>query len=184
MSDSDVSAKLVRALDRNDRRTAERLVRAVLDDELNRTYHFGDETRKTASDAVRELTLSGLAGRLREVAVMTEYCFVALLVCWIVPLIPAFLIFDALLRREYSEVPAEWERDGRPRGYFWYPPERSEFSGALKRGAILRGWLFATPAWINDDSRHRTLLRWLRVSVAAWAIIVTIGTGATFLFCE
>lgn len=110
-------------------------------------------------------------------------CFVLVAASLVVPSLVVFVIFDMLLTCEYRIDHKAWERDGSPRGYFWTPPDSSEY-WTTKRDVLLREWLFTTPAWIAGTRYHQRLLFWLRISVAMWPVIAFGGTLATLAFCK
>lgn len=87
-----------------------------------------------------------------------------------------FFATDQLLRLEFKKHRSEWEKDGRPYGYFWYPKGTAFWSGGLARGSVLYKWHKETPEWIKSDLRAVKLLylyRWsLRLSLFLWLIIV------------
>ncbi len=86
---------------------------------------------------------------------------------------------DRLIRLEYASHREDWERDGRPWGPYWRPPE----SGTLEQqwrvrnaGRTLAGWgcfyawLFETPDWIRQDREALKLIFRLRVLALAFAL--------------
>jgi hypothetical protein len=89
-------------------------------------------------------------------------------------LISAFYFLDRLIRHEYQFHRDAWDRDGRPVGYFFRPPESSWFHSGLAFQRCAFGWLFYTPQWTRGDATARTLLSRLRWCVLVWNIgIVT-----------
>lgn len=80
----------------------------------------------------------------------------------------SFVLFDRLVRAEYTEHRKAWEADGRPRGFFWTAPEctglRSRW--AAQRLSLL--WLFSAPTWAV--TAHRGLLTRFRTCVLAWNV--------------
>ena len=85
-------------------------------------------------------------------------------------------LFDRLLKFEYAEHRAQWERDGRPIGFFWFPSEGRVLRGGLSRNICTLLWLFKTPAWIRDLSCLRRCLWQIRViqlvNIVAWGVLV------------
>jgi len=96
-------------------------------------------------------------------------------------LFSAFLTFDRLVRLEYNSYRAQWERDGAPRGFFWFPREywrsqnidlfskwKSQYKSnwAMQRSHLT--WLFSTPQWIKGDDIAGKLVKRLRVLVLIW----------------
>ena len=95
--------------------------------------------------------------------------------------IACFVAYDRLIRRQYEIAREQWERDGRPVGMFWAPPETPVRSWA--RGKAMFRLLVSTPGWIADDDASTRLQRTLRVlwlmGLAAWvwlAALLIIGT--------
>lgn len=66
-------------------------------------------------------------------------------------LLGSFLTFDQLVHLEYHSYPLDWEEDGRPRGFFWFPPGWSGADATLT-------WLFSTPEWIRNDKTAKKLI--------------------------
>jgi hypothetical protein len=89
-------------------------------------------------------------------------------------LISAFVFFDRLIRYEYRAHREAWERDGKPTGYLFSPPEATWFRSRIAAGDCSMGWLFWTPPWIRDDSVARALLSRMRWCVLAWNIGIII----------
>ena len=78
-----------------------------------------------------------------------------------------FIVLDRLVRLEYRNWRIEWQRDGRPHGYFFVPPESTSFGGllvSLRSSRALRTltleWTFRTPEWMAKQEGARALL-WL-----------------------
>jgi hypothetical protein len=84
--------------------------------------------------------------------------------------IAAFIVFDQLVRLEYSSYRKNWEADGQPHGFFWVPAEAKSAGGwlvgfgssfAMQRCTF--GWLFSTPEWMRRDEKALRLVFWLRI---------------------
>jgi hypothetical protein len=87
----------------------------------------------------------------------------------------SFLIFDRILKIEHSEFPSDWERDGRPTGFFWKPPDGRFLEGSAARSSLAFEWVFSPPPWSKRDSRTEKLFKKLRTSVFTfWALCVGI----------
>ena len=92
-----------------------------------------------------------------------------LIVSWIAVVGIGCLAFDKLMQLQYTRFRRSWEKDGRPFGIFWVPPEvkRSGFwafigsSSAHKRAKF--DWLFITPAWVKESAEARAWLYAYRV---------------------
>lgn len=87
-------------------------------------------------------------------------------------LIAAFIVFDQLVRLEYSSYRKHWEADGRPYGFFWIPAESKiaggwlvSLGGGFARSRCTFSWLFSTPEWMRRDEKALRLVFWLRVLV-------------------
>ena len=63
----------------------------------------------------------------------------------------SYLIFDRLLRIQFSEAHSDWERQGCMSGYFWSPPGCRETS-RRERGDLLGKWLFNPPYWLKSSA--------------------------------
>src|SRR6266480_4840348 len=83
-------------------------------------------------------------------------------------LIAAFYYLDQLIRREYSFHRQAWERDGRPNGFLFRPPELRLFSSGMAFQRCSLSWPFYTPEWVRADATARTLHRRMRVCVLVW----------------
>jgi hypothetical protein len=105
-------------------------------------------------------------------------------------LIGAFIVFDQIVRLEYSQYKKVWEADGRPHGFFWVPSE-SKFAGgwlvslrssrAFRRASV--AWLFSTPNWMRRDIRALKRVYLLRALVFTWNFGLAI-TIAVYLFLQ
>jgi hypothetical protein len=102
--------------------------------------------------------------------------------------IAAFIVFDQIVRLEYSYYRKNWEADGKPHGFFWVLAESKAAGGwlvclgssfAMQRRTF--GWLFSTPEWMWRDKRARRLVFWLRVLVLTWNVGI-LGAVTAFLF--
>src|SRR5215204_5526966 len=89
------------------------------------------------------------------------------------------LLFRKLVRLQYGSHHHSWEQDGKPIGPLFYPPQTRTWGGWLLRRSSWRAssrrrlaWLFATPAWMREDSRALRLLFWMRA--------MRVGTFAVF----
>jgi hypothetical protein len=80
----------------------------------------------------------------------------------------AFLIFDQLVKLEYRKYRTEWEKDGKPHGFFWKPPESPLVRGAMATNRLSLYWLFRSPAWMKQNPSAVSLAKWLRICVAIW----------------
>src|SRR6266704_3268357 len=106
------------------------------------------------------------------------------LVTLIAVLFGAFYFLDRLIRYEYQFHREAWERDGRPVGFFFRPPETSWLHSSFAFQRCAFAWLFRTPQWTRDDSAARTLLSRLRWCVLVWNISIIIYFLLSFVFGE
>jgi len=102
-------------------------------------------------------------------------------------LVSSFFTFDKLVRLQYEAHRSYWERDGGPRGFFWWAPGtrkwfrinlRSEW--AFQRTNLR--WFFSTPNWMRKDPQAVRLVRRFRLLVLIWnlgiLLLLTIGPTA------
>src|SRR5205809_4901391 len=97
----------------------------------------------------------------------------AVLIAILIPiLLYSFLLFDRLVRQEYSDYRSQWEQDGRPRGFFWRPQEVHAFdiTSVFARSRVMYVWLFSTPEWIARAPVLRSWLRRVRTGVLVWNV--------------
>jgi len=84
----------------------------------------------------------------------------------------AFRTFDRIVKKEHSEHHAEWEKDGKPIGFFWVPKDGSVWTGSIARSRLAIAWVFSRPKWALGDEIER-LFRILRVSIVLfWSLCV------------
>jgi hypothetical protein len=67
-------------------------------------------------------------------------------------------LFDRLIRWEYEHHRDQWERDGKPDGYFWRAGECKFWSSDMAKKRLTGVWLFKTPGWVATSPECR---RWL-----------------------
>ena len=91
------------------------------------------------------------------------------------------IVLDTLLEHVIAEHPGEWDRCGRPRGYFYCPPGSDmSFRGTHKLRSALWRWVWRTPAELTADDIGRGLVRWVRFLFIA--IVVGWMVGALGIF--
>lgn len=86
-------------------------------------------------------------------------------------LIGTFLAYDRLVWIEYTHHRDAWERDGRPKGYYFVPKESPRFATSWYWFV----WPFVAPKWISDADGSRTWLWILRGGVAGWNVIMLVA---------
>jgi hypothetical protein len=105
---------------------------------------------------------------------MTGYVvLITLLLAALIPtIIYSFALFDRLIGAEYTDHHALWEKDGRPRGFFWRPPECGRFDmlSGLARLRLHYVWLFSTPIWVSQSPILHRWLRRARLGVVIWNV--------------
>ena len=96
----------------------------------------------------------------------------------------AFVNFYKLVKIEYRKYRAEWIKDGKPRGFFWRPPESTWFASSIAMQGLSWKWLFKTPQWMSGDPEAIYLLKRLRlfvlifnIGIVVWFIISIIING-------
>ena len=99
---------------------------------------------------------------------------------WLAIMLSAFGSFDRLLFLQYTFHRRNWERAGKPHGFFWFPREikRTEYwrfigrSNAHKR--VRFNWLFVTPSWVRGNLEARFwLYAWRVSSIASVGFVLT-----------
>jgi hypothetical protein len=80
----------------------------------------------------------------------------------------AFFNFDNLVKIEYRKYRDEWTIDGKPRGFFWRPPESTWFSSSIAMKKLSFRWLFRTPQWMTNDPDAIYRLKRLRIFVGPY----------------
>jgi len=96
----------------------------------------------------------------------------------------AFANFDKLVKIEYRKYKEEWMKDGKPRGFFWAPPQSTWFASSLAMQSLSLKWLFKAPEWVKNDFEAKETLRKIRlyvlifnVGIIVWALISMIING-------
>lgn len=87
------------------------------------------------------------------------------LICFAMVWLLSFLMFDRLLRIQFSEAHSDWERQGCMSGHFWSPPGCRETS-MRERGDLLGKWLFDPPYWLRSRASF-----WRRLGLATMVVL-------------
>jgi len=87
----------------------------------------------------------------------------------VVFVIMSFIVFDRLLRIQFSDARSEWESDDCPSGYFWAPPGSKRLSPRA-RGNLLSHWFYHRPAWVSSSAQAARLYGLLRLATYLAAI--------------
>jgi hypothetical protein len=132
---------------------------------------------------------AGLVGRIK-VTVLRQMIGPIVLVFHLAVLLGAFIVFDQLVRLEYSQYRKAWDADGRPHRFFWVPSECTSAGGwlvSLRSSNAFRrnmfGWLFVTPSWMLTDTRALKRVYLLRALVFIWNFGLAL-TIAVILFVQ
>ena len=93
---------------------------------------------------------------------MLSFLLLILVISFFPAVFGSLIIFDVLVRREYSLHRVDWVSDGRPLGLFWVPNETKvanrllvKSGSSLARRKAAYGWVFATPKWVSGDPLAR-----------------------------
>jgi|SRR5215207_2051212 len=110
-------------------------------------------------------------------------------------LFSAFLTFDQLVRLEYNSYRVQWEKDGKPRGFFWFPREywrsqnigwfnkwKSQYASNWTMQRNHFTWLFSTPEWMQQDDTAQKLVKHFRVLILIWNGSFLLGFTLVMLF--
>ncbi len=103
----------------------------------------------------------------------------------------AFATWDRIIKLEFQKYPVEWQKDGKPPGYFWKTPPSaySSYWDRLRaiwhRGWLISAWLFRSPAWARSDAKASGLLIRFRLLVAIWNLsillpLITLAIASAF----
>jgi hypothetical protein len=89
-------------------------------------------------------------------------------------------LFDCLIRWEYEHHREEWERDGKPDGFFWRAKDCKFWSSDMAKKRITGAWLLKTPAWASKSPECRRWLAHVRVIALVASIVVLTILFRTF----
>ena len=94
----------------------------------------------------------------------------------------SFYFQDQLVRHEYRLYRLAWERDGRPTGFFFHPPEAHWFRSSFARTWVSMAWIFQSPDWVQEDAVAASILKRLRLCVLVWNLGCILLTATVLLF--
>ncbi|HXB02762.1 MAG TPA: hypothetical protein VNV15_08105 [Opitutaceae bacterium] len=77
-------------------------------------------------------------------------------------------LFDCLVRWEYDNHREQWERDGKPDGFFWRAKECVFWSSDLAKKKLGFWWMVKTPDWISESPKLRRQLFQMRIIFYIW----------------
>lgn len=93
------------------------------------------------------------------------YLLTGLGLLFIFSMLAAFSFFDKVLKIQYAEFKAEWEKSGAPHGFLWVPKEsqsrikiKPKTTSTRARTKHFFSWLFATPDWIRQHPAAKASL--------------------------
>ena len=90
-------------------------------------------------------------------------------------------LFDSLVRWEYQHHREQWERDGKPDGFFWRAEECVPWSSGIAKKRLDVQWLFKTPTWAAETDQCRLWLLQRRI-ICAVGVLAVLVVLATLLF--
>ncbi len=137
---------------------------AVISNMLAVTITTGLFTRylPAASRAAWEVAISnGVVYLTRHPALLVFVGLICFAIVWLL----SHLMFDRLLRIQFSEAHSDWERQGCMSGYSWSPPGCRETS-MRERGELLGKWLSDPPYWLRSRAPF-----WRRLGFATMVVL-------------
>ena len=99
--------------------------------------------------------------------------FTLLLAC-----LGVFINFGELVQLEHDQYREEWERDGRPYGFFHRPDTGEQLIFGFRRNPLNSlqtfilslAWFLRTPRWAASDQEAIRILWWFRACWLYWNI--------------
>jgi hypothetical protein len=81
---------------------------------------------------------------------------------------------DRLVQWEYEHHRDQWERDGKPSGFFWRAKECTSWSSRIAKNRVSGAWLYKAPCWVAASPECRRWLAQARIIsiVATMAILI------------
>ena len=84
-------------------------------------------------------------------------------------LVAGFLLFDKVLKFQYRNYRSEWEKAGKPIGFFWIPSESILFGGSIQRSVRVLSWTFGDEYWMPKEPAILRTLLYMRLCIfASW----------------
>jgi hypothetical protein len=81
-----------------------------------------------------------------------------------------FFCFDRLLRHQMTHYREDWDKDGQPVGFFFFPQRISYRGGYFARNRCLWNWVSQTLDWAEEDEKAFHLLGRLRSVLLSYLI--------------
>ena len=73
-------------------------------------------------------------------------------------------LFDCLVRWEYEHRREQWERDGKPSGFYWRPKECVFWLSNSAMHRLAWAFIFKTPDWVAERPECRRWLALMRIT--------------------
>lgn len=98
--------------------------------------------------------------------------------------VAAFMNFDNVIKTLHDSKREDWEKAGKPMGFFWLPPGRlsitEKVAGSRARGKCVFRWMFSNPAWIEQASPARSALGKFRLFALVMFIFFVVSAMQIF----
>ena len=79
-------------------------------------------------------------------------------------------LFDRLVRWEYEHHREQWERDGKPSGFYWRPKECVFWLSHSAMHRLAGVFIFRTPEWAAERPECRRWLALMRAAMLAGVV--------------
>jgi len=93
-----------------------------------------------------------------------------------ISLLSAFLTFDRIVKFQFESYRDEWEKSGKPSGFFLTVGDSSFLTSSLSRNVRLLSWTFASDEWMKKESSILKKVWLMRSSVyvfwLVWVVLV------------
>lgn len=93
-----------------------------------------------------------------------------------ISLLSAFLIFDRIVKFQFESYQDEWEKSGKPDGFFLSIGDSSFLTSSLSRNVRLLSWTFASDEWMKKEPSIIKKVWLMRSSVyvfwLVWVVLV------------
>lgn len=116
---------------------------------------------------------------LKSMVLLVDRFLPVALISFFPLLVLDLLVVDRLVRLEYNFYRRSWEKDGKPIGPFFIPPQSRMFGGvwvSLKSHHALNkitvAWIFKTPQWVRDEVPAKWLLLLHRLLWASLLLMI------------
>jgi hypothetical protein len=89
-------------------------------------------------------------------------------------------LFDCLVRWEYEHRREQWERDGKPSGFYWRPKESLFWLSNSAMHRLAGVLVFRTPDWAVEVPECRRWILQMRLSILVAGICALLFIGVVF----